>query len=421
MFKVDLARAYRQLPSDPWDWVLLGLQWNDKLYFDTAIPFGVRHGAMACQRTTQALCHIQTEDGNSDAEAYIDDMASVCMGDSVLANKQYTDFLNCIDELGLEVSLSKCASPSVFMTWIGVTYDSVRMIMFIEKSKIDETLTFCHEVLASEKISKTNLRSLLGKLNHASKLSPPARRFLNRLLFLLRQMKDKSVINLSAGAKLDIMWFTDLLEVYNCTAVIRSFSTPEVFVEVDACLVGGGGISIGLGYFFYAFPKGLLDKKLHISALESFNLLVSLRLLAQDLEGKTVQIFCDNSATVSALNSGKSRDKFMAYVLREVWFLCATLDIQLLVVHKAGKELVTADLLSRGFKTQNDWLTLCKFRGETNEKWLEVDSDCLSFPIDEEVDNLIIESLILSNHKVRFHISFDRGIYYPHYVNFCSY
>ena len=44
MFKIDLARAYRQLPSDPWDWALLGLQWNDELYFDTAIPFGVRHG-----------------------------------------------------------------------------------------------------------------------------------------------------------------------------------------------------------------------------------------------------------------------------------------------------------------------------------------------------------------------------------------
>ena len=322
------------------------------------------------------------------------------MGDSVLANQQYTDFFNCIDELGLEVSLSKCSSPSVFMTWIGVTYDSIRMIMSIEESKIKETLSFCTEILASEKISKTQLRSLLGKLNHASKLSPPARRFLNRLLFLLRQMKDKNVINLSPGAKLDIMWFTDLLEIYNCTAVIRSFSTAEIFVEVDACLVGGGGISIGIGYFFYAFPEGLLEKKLHISALESFNVLVSLRLLSHELKGKTVQIFCDNSATVSALDSGKSKDKFLSYVLREVWFLCALLDIHLIVVHKAGKELITADLLSRGFKSQNDWVTLCEFRSETREKWIQVDSASLAFPIDEEVDNLIVESLNLSIAKV---------------------
>ena len=116
MFKVDLARAYRQLPSDPWDWPLLGISWNNSLFFDTAIPFGVRHGAMACQRTTQALCHIQMEKDDVDAEAYIDDMATVCIDELVLANKSFTGFLNDIDELGLQVSLNKCEAPSRFMT-----------------------------------------------------------------------------------------------------------------------------------------------------------------------------------------------------------------------------------------------------------------------------------------------------------------
>ena len=87
MSKVDLARAYRQLPTDPWAWALLGLGWNEDLFSNTAIPFWVRHGAMACQMTTQALCHVQSPDGKSDSEAYIDDMASVCMGDPILANQ----------------------------------------------------------------------------------------------------------------------------------------------------------------------------------------------------------------------------------------------------------------------------------------------------------------------------------------------
>ena len=35
LYKLDLARAYRQLPSDPLDWPLLGIQWEGKCHYDT--------------------------------------------------------------------------------------------------------------------------------------------------------------------------------------------------------------------------------------------------------------------------------------------------------------------------------------------------------------------------------------------------
>ena len=34
LFKHDLKRAYRQLPVDPFDYLLLGYSWRDKLFFD---------------------------------------------------------------------------------------------------------------------------------------------------------------------------------------------------------------------------------------------------------------------------------------------------------------------------------------------------------------------------------------------------
>ena len=43
MYKVDLARAYRQLPADPYDWPLLGIEWQSEIFVDKAIPFGIRH------------------------------------------------------------------------------------------------------------------------------------------------------------------------------------------------------------------------------------------------------------------------------------------------------------------------------------------------------------------------------------------
>ena len=42
LYKLDLARAYRQLPADPLDWPLLGIKWNDTFYMDKSVPFGLR-------------------------------------------------------------------------------------------------------------------------------------------------------------------------------------------------------------------------------------------------------------------------------------------------------------------------------------------------------------------------------------------
>ena len=73
LFTLNLARAYGQLRSDPLDWPLLGFQYNRLYYMDTAIPFGIRWGAMACQRTTNALCCI-ADRNNIKLISYIDDI-----------------------------------------------------------------------------------------------------------------------------------------------------------------------------------------------------------------------------------------------------------------------------------------------------------------------------------------------------------
>ena len=73
LYKVDLSRAYRQLRTDPLDWPFLMLQWDDQHYLDISIPFRLRHGASACQRTTEAVSAIAKEEARADTAPYIDD------------------------------------------------------------------------------------------------------------------------------------------------------------------------------------------------------------------------------------------------------------------------------------------------------------------------------------------------------------
>ena len=75
LYKVDIKLFYRWIPVDSYDVHLLGLSWKNKIYFDTKIPFGVRIGAMAAQRISNALIHIYRNKG-FDGVNYIDDIGS---------------------------------------------------------------------------------------------------------------------------------------------------------------------------------------------------------------------------------------------------------------------------------------------------------------------------------------------------------
>ena len=393
LFKIDLARAYRQLPSDPCDWPLLGLSWEDHLYFDKSIPLGVRHGAMACQRTTEALCFMETEDNDNEAEAYIDDIAEICSPNPEEAVLAYEHFLETISYVGLQVSIDKCVPPSIELTWVGTTFNSRKMIMFIDQLKVNETLDLCILFLDKKFISKHDLRSLLGKLHHVSKLCPPARRFLNRILSLLRSIGNTAGTNISKGAFSDIHWFVKFLKQYNCQALIRPFDQFSRILEVDACLVGGGGICDQIGYYFFAFPESFQAANLHISELECFNILVCIRAMLNDLKGRSIRLNCDNMASVLAIQSGKTRDKFMSCVIRDLWFVCALNDIHLVVFHKAGVDLTHPDLLSRGYKSAKDWLRLCQFRAKTSLQWLPICKEHLQFRTDNDLNAAIIDDL----------------------------
>ena len=77
LYKLDLARAYRQLPSDPLVWPLLGAKLGRRLLVDKSIPFGLRHGAMNCERVTCSICYAVRKKLIAKLEAYIEDMGGV--------------------------------------------------------------------------------------------------------------------------------------------------------------------------------------------------------------------------------------------------------------------------------------------------------------------------------------------------------
>ena len=185
LYKADLARAFRMLPADPLDYPLLGLFWNDQLYIDTAIGFGLRTGSMACQRVTNAIGYIMGTFYGATTLQYVDD----CLGveaDESTASAAYGNLRNVVAELGLQEAPDKLCTPSPRMEFIGVTFDTVTGTISIPGEKMKEIMALVRDWQGRTSATKHQLQSLLGKLHHVAKCVKPARLFVSRMLDTLR-------------------------------------------------------------------------------------------------------------------------------------------------------------------------------------------------------------------------------------------
>ena len=346
LFKKDLRRAYRQLRIDPRDYHLLGYCHNELLYFDIAPPFGLRSAAMMCQRTTSAVSYIYRNLGFS-CTNYIDDF-----GGAEVPSKSAEAFeaLSALfATLGLEESLEKASPPSCSMVFLGISLDTLTMTMSVTHERVQELLDRCSDMLNSAWVSFSELQSLLGVMSFVTSCVKPARIFMSSLLATLRLHRSRKRIHLSRENVSDLRWWCRFLPYYNGVSIIKTspwISDPNI-LSTDACLSGAGGYFQG-EFFHTPFPGSILTQFGHdINILELLTVMVALKLWGPRLTGQRFVLHCDNSNAVVALNSGRSRSLPMQSCLREIWFIAAIFDFQLVAQHVPGNTNTIADHLSR--------------------------------------------------------------------------
>ena len=117
LFKIDLERAFRNLRIDPFDYPLLGLQWQGKRYVDVGLPFGFRTGAATCHMctdvTTHHLCLRNVWTIN-----YLDDYIGVTSPAN--ASNAFQTLTNILQAVGLPINEKKIEKPGEQVTCLGI-------------------------------------------------------------------------------------------------------------------------------------------------------------------------------------------------------------------------------------------------------------------------------------------------------------
>ena len=92
---------------------------------------------------------------------YSDDIGG-CEAGKDRALDSYNDLAKLLVELGLRESKSKAHAPSNCMPYLGVEFDTCRMVMRVPAEKVQEIRTLLDSWVRKTKTSKKGLQQLLG-------------------------------------------------------------------------------------------------------------------------------------------------------------------------------------------------------------------------------------------------------------------
>ena len=89
------------------------------------------------------------------------------------------------------------------------------------------------------------------------------------------------------------------------------------------------------------------------------NIPVATKMFGHQWSKISVQIFCDNIAVVWVLQSGRTKDPYLAACAGNIWLQTAKLDINFVFSHIRGKVInCIADLLSRWSYNNDNYAAL---------------------------------------------------------------
>ena len=251
-------------------------------------------------------------------------------------------------DLGFEISIEKLVSQAPAVTCIGINVNSLTHTLSIDQEKIDQIQQSCHVWSSKKCAKKFQLQSLLGQLLYIARCVKPARIFLGRMLNLLRQNHSSEKIKLNGDFFRDLAWFRTYMNDFNGVILLYS-PLPAWHVFTDASLKGAGAL---FNRFIYAerFPPYLIGE-VGIVELEMLNVIVAVRVWAQDWSNKNLMVHSDNFAVVDIINNNKTRNDFLAACMRNLWLTLARFNISIQAVHIPGKLNRVADTLSRWYES----------------------------------------------------------------------
>ena len=235
----------------------------------------------------------------------------------------------------------------------------VKMEMPIPDDKKDKALHAISTVVDSKYVFVDQVQRLLGILVFCGRVLLSGMWHLSKSVIALRVASRVGFVKMSAEWKGELQWWTDLLQKWNCKALmvpqrwIAPTHESSFFTDAsrsEAKLTGGAGGFFHNLVFQFDFNEDEI-RGMEIADLEGMAHLLFLHelceLCPEALAGNRFVTRCDNQNFCDAVNRKKAGTPSMAFLVGEMHELMALYNFDIRIHFVSSKDNEMADALSK--------------------------------------------------------------------------
>ena len=188
--KLDIASAYRMVPVHPDDRLILGMKWKGAVFVDSALPFGLRSAPKVFTAVADGLEWILHTRGGCESIHYLDDYLLLGSPGSTECAESLDLAESTCEALGVPLALEKREGPTHRLVFLGIELDSSKLELRLPGEKLIRLSRTVQEWQTKRSCTKKELLSLIGQLQHATRVVKPGRPFLRRMIDLAASVRE---------------------------------------------------------------------------------------------------------------------------------------------------------------------------------------------------------------------------------------
>ena len=136
LVKMDLKDAYRIVPVHPQDHHLLAISWENRVYIDRALPFGLRSALKLFTTVADALAWALHCQGIHFILHYLDDFLFLGSPGTSEARSAANTVTETFNSLGVPVAAHKTEGSSTVLTFLGIRIDTASFQLCLPEEKL---------------------------------------------------------------------------------------------------------------------------------------------------------------------------------------------------------------------------------------------------------------------------------------------
>ena len=248
---------------------------------------------------------------------------------------------------------------------LGWLVDTRAFLLSLPPDKFTAWAGEIHRLLANKFITKKELHTLVGRLNHVSHIIPLARHFLHRLRRPITTKWNRHTRSLTKSQQADLHLWLDLLSIATRGVSINllTYRQPDLLCWSDASLTGMGGYtSTGLAWR-WEIPLALRGR-LTLNSLEYAASIVTIQLSLNQLRDSVmfpcILSILDSTSAIGWLHKSsfdETSQSIQSELARHLALMMLNNNSCLYSQHIPGETNVIADSLSRDFHIPSDTLS----------------------------------------------------------------